>query len=83
MTAIAKSPKRTIAKPQLHLRRAEWFATSVRLPQMNAEVFTGLNFTWPYSRLIGLVIFAQRQEDEMAPASGVGSSIPALRVKVH
>ncbi len=55
MTAIAKSPKRTIAKPQLHLRRAEWFATSVRLPQMNAEVFTGLNFTWTYSRHTGKV----------------------------
>ncbi len=36
MTAIEKSPKRTVAKPQLHPRTAAWFATSVRLPQMNA-----------------------------------------------
>jgi hypothetical protein len=40
MTAIEKSPKRTIAKPQLHPRTAAWFATSVRLPQMIAVVFT-------------------------------------------
>ncbi len=51
---------------------------------MTFAPLAGLNtVTWPYSRLIGLMIFAQRQEDEMAPASGVGSSIPALRVKVH
>jgi len=51
---------------------------------MTLSFLAGLNsLTWTYSRLIGLVIFAQRQEDEMAPASGVGSSIPALRVKVH
>ena len=37
------------------------------------DSLAGLNtVTWTYSRLIGLVIFAQRQEDEMAPASGVG-----------
>jgi hypothetical protein len=39
MTAIEKLPKCTIAKPQLHPRTAAWFATSMRLPQMNAVVF--------------------------------------------
>ena len=29
MTAIEKSSKPTIVKPQLHLWRAAWFATSV------------------------------------------------------